>query len=141
MTVSVSNKEVMVRFLAVGIIGNIIGLAIYGIIYSIVIIEPRAAISWFLSAFVGIWKQHGLHRIFTFRDSKDTYYRSLGKGYMGYSVIIASGTLVHWFIVSYLGIFHYYSWFITKAFNLSFSFLVLRKFVFRTEEESIFDEK
>ncbi len=141
MTVIITNKELVARFVVVGVIGNLIGLAIYALIYSTVQLEPRAAISWFLSALVGIWKQHGLHRMFTFTDSRDSYSRSLGKGYLGYSVIITSGTLVHWFIVSILGVYHYYSWFITKAFNLSFSFLVLRKFVFKPIIEGDFSEE
>jgi len=141
MTGLISNKERGVRFVAVGLTGNLIGLAIYALIYSYVQLEPRAAISWLLSAFIGIWKQHGLHRMFTFTDSGDSYFRSLGKAYLGYSVIITSGTLFHWFIVSHLGIYHYYSWFITKAFNLSFSFTVLRKFVFRPEIQEGFSEE
>ena len=141
MTGFFSNKEQVTRFVVVGVIGRLIGLAIYALIYSIVQIEPRAAISWFLSALVGIWKQHGLHRMFTFTESREPYLRSLGKGYLGYSVIIASGTLVHWFIVSTLGVYHYYSWFITQAFNLSFSFLVLRNFVFKQTIEEGFSEE
>jgi putative flippase GtrA len=132
-TYLLSSKKQVTRFITIGVVGNLIGLAIYAGVYSFVQIKPRAAISWFLSALIGIWKQHGLHRIFTFTDSRGPYFRSLARGYIGYSIIIISGTSFHWFIVSFIGIYHYYSWLMTKGVMLSFSFFVLRRFVFKPE--------
>ena len=130
------NKLLFSRFFVVGVIGNLIGLAIYAAIFSIVQYEPRAAISWFLSSIVGIWKQHGLHRIFTFTDSREDYLRSLIKAYLSYSFIIASGTICHWSLVSILGVYHYYSWLITQVIHVAISFLILRRFVFKPNSDN-----
>ncbi len=140
MSLNYYNKLLFSRFFVVGVIGNLIGLAIYAVIFSIVQYEPRAAISWFFSSIVGIWKQHGLHRIFTFTDSREDYFISLLKGYLSYSFMIVSGTSCHWFLVSILGVYHYYSWLITQVIHVAISFLILRRFVFRPNSDSDSEE-
>ena len=133
MSIIATNKSQVTRFVTVGLFGTLIGLAIYAVVYSLVQVEPRAAIAWLLSSIVGIWKQHGLHRLFTFTDSKEPYLQSLLKGYAGYSAIIISGTSLQWYFVSILGFQHYYSWIMIKIMMTGFSLFILRRFVFKPE--------
>jgi len=120
-----------VRMLVTAVIGAVIGLITYEIIYALNPIQPRATTSWALAFCIGIARQHALHRWLTFTH-ESPYWPSLGRAYVMYSGSAAAGTLLNWGLTAGLGINHRIAWVICLFTTAAISLIFLKRYVFRT---------
>jgi putative flippase GtrA len=120
------------RMLVTAIIGAIIGLITYEIIYALNPLQPRATTSWALSFGIGIARQHALHRYLTFTHHSP-YWPSLGRAYLMYSGSATVGTLLNWGLTVGLGVNHRIAWIICLFTTAGISLIFLKRYVFRTK--------
>ncbi len=113
------------------VIGAVIGLITYEIIYALNPLHPRATMSWALAFGIGIARQHALHRWLTFTH-KTSYWPSLGRAYVMYSGSAAAGTLLNWTLTVVLRVNHRIAWVICLFATAAISLIFLRRYVFRT---------
>lgn len=119
------------RMLVTAVIGAIIGLITYEIIYALNPLQPRATTSWALAFGIGIARQHALHRWLTFTHDSP-YWPSLGRAYVMYSGSAAAGTLLNWGLTAGLGVNHHIAWVICLFTTAAISLIFLKRYVFRT---------
>jgi putative flippase GtrA len=122
-----------VRMVVTAIIGAIIGLITYEIIYALNPLQPRATTSWALAFAIGIARQHALHRWLTFHHNATPYWPSLGRAYVMYSGSAAAGTLLNWVLTVGLGINHRLAWVICLFTTAAISLIFLKRYVFRSK--------
>ena len=118
--------------LVTAIVGAIIGLITYEIIYALNPLQPRATTSWALSFSIGIARQHALHRYLTFTHHSP-YWPSLGRAYLMYSGSATVGTLLNWGLTAGLGVNHRIAWIICLFTTACISLIFLKRYVFRTK--------
>jgi putative flippase GtrA len=109
------------RMLVTAVIGAIIGLITYEIIYALNPLQPRATTSWALAFGIGIARQHALHRWLTFTHDSP------------YSGSAAAGTLPNWALTAGLGVNHRIAWVICLFTTAAISLIFLKRYVFRTK--------
>jgi putative flippase GtrA len=97
------------RLVLVALLGALIGLVTYQLIYWINPLEPRATTSWFASFLVGVPRQYSLHRRLTFA-SQVPYAPRLARAYVLYACIAAITTTLNWLLVERLHVPHHLAW-------------------------------
>jgi putative flippase GtrA len=97
------------RMVAVAILGALIGLLTYEVIYFLNPFEPRAPSSWLLSFAIAVPRQYSLHRWLTF-ESSVPYVAHLGRAYLLYSTIAILTTGLDWMLVEHFGMAHRLAW-------------------------------
>ena len=117
------------RMVLVAIVGALIGLLTYNILYLLIPLQPRATICWTLSFFIGIARQHGLHRTFTFTH-QTPYFESLLRAYVMYSGSAAIGIIVNYILTRIFFTNHIVAWLVCLVITAGISFLFLKKKVF-----------
>lgn len=120
------------RLLVTALLGAVIGLATYEIIYFLNPLQPNATISWALSVTVNIARQHALHRWLTFPNAT-RYWPSLGRAYVMYSGSAVVTILLNLGLTAGLGLNHRVVWLICTLTTAGISLIFLRRFVFRSE--------
>jgi putative flippase GtrA len=86
-----------IRMILIAVIGGIIGWITYECIYWLNPLHScRASSSWLLEFMIGTARQHAMHRWFTFRHT-GSYWGSLLKAYLYYSVTACLGTGINYF--------------------------------------------
>ena len=118
-----------VRLGATALLGALIGLLTYEIIYALNPLQPRAPTSWLLAFAVGITRQYSLHRWLTF-DHRPPYWPSLGRAYVMYSGSALVGTVLDWLLTGPLGLQHRLAWLICLFTTALISLLFLKRYVF-----------
>ena len=132
MSISQLADNQIFRFLSVGIVGNILGWAIYAIVYDFVTIDSfRPTISWLISFHFGVALQHHLHRYFTFEDVDGDYFSSLIRTYFSYIGLLFYGLIVNYSLNELLNIYHHASYFLTLVAAVPASYILLKKFAFK----------
>lgn len=117
------------RLVFVAIIGSLIGLLVYEIIYYLNPVEPRASISWLLSFAIGVPRQHALHRWLTFAD-EGPYWASLKRAYILYTSLAVLTTALNYLLVVTLNLHHRIAWLICIATVGGINLFVLKRFVY-----------
>ena len=117
------------RMISTAIIGMLIGLLSYEVVYFVNPLSPRAPTSWFIAYTVGIARQHGLHRWLTF-SSRPPYWPSLGRAYLMYAGAAATGTFINWGLTGPLGLNHRFAWLVCLFATMTISLVFLKRFVF-----------
>lgn len=116
------------------VIGAVIGLATYELIYWcigwIAGLEPRATISWALAFSIGVARQHGLHRWLTFSERDSPYWPSLRRAYAMYSGSMLFGATLDWCLTEQLGVHHRLAWLCCLISTATISLVFLGRFVF-----------
>lgn len=120
------------RMVLTAIIGALLGLITYEIIYLINPFEPKASSSWFIANIINIARQHGLHRWLTFHTYKTRYWESLMRAYIMYSGSLIVGVGVNWLLTEVMGINHRIAWVCCLIITALISFFFLKRFVFKT---------
>lgn len=118
-----------IRMVIVAIAGALIGLLTYNILYWLIPFQPRATICWSVSFFIGIARQHGLHRAFTFTHPSP-YWESLFRAYIMYSGSAVIGMIVNYILTQIWHVDHMAAWLVCLFITASISFLFLKKKVF-----------
>ena len=124
------------RMVLTAIIGAVLGLITYEVIYFINPIIPKATSSWFIAFVIGVVRQHGLHRWLTF-DEKPPYLSSLLKAYIMYSGSLIMSTSLNWFLVESIYLNHRLAWLICISMNAVVSLFFLKKFVFSSKTKNL----
>jgi putative flippase GtrA len=119
------------RFAVVGLGGIAIGFVVYNLIYWANPFEPRATISWAFASVVGVWRQHGLHRLLTFQDRRAHYATSLGLAYVAYSIGIVGSTALNWWLTQFLNFHHLLAWLLCVASAVVVNYFLLERVAFR----------
>jgi putative flippase GtrA len=117
------------RMVVTALVGALIGLVTYEIVYALNPFEPRATSSWLLAFAIGVSRQHSLHRWLTF-DHESPYWRSLGRAYLMYSGTAVVGTALNWLLTEEFALNHRLAWLICLVNTALISLLFLRRFVF-----------
>lgn len=97
------------RLAIVAVLGALIGLVTYEIVYFLNPFEPRAPTSWLASFAIGVPRQFSLHRWLTFRSAAP-YGPRLARAYVLYSAIALLTTALNWLLVEQLGLPHRLAW-------------------------------
>jgi putative flippase GtrA len=97
------------RLLLVALVGALIGLATYQLIYWINPFEPRAPTSWLAAFVIAVPRQYSLHRSLTFRSGVP-YAPRLARAYVLYSCIAIVTTSLNWWLVERLAVPHHLAW-------------------------------
>jgi len=97
------------RLALVALLGALIGLVIYEVVYFINPFEPRAPTSWLVAFALGVPRQFVLHRWLTF-DSDAPYGPRLARAYGLYASIALLTTGLNWLLVEHLGVPHRLAW-------------------------------
>jgi putative flippase GtrA len=120
-----------VRMVTTAVIGALLGLITYEIIYALNPFIPRAPTSWALAFAIGIARQHALHRWLTFTH-RTPYWQSLGRAYVMYSGSAVVGTLLDWMLTQWLGVNHRVAWLVCLMTTATISLVFLKRYVFGT---------
>jgi putative flippase GtrA len=97
------------RMLLVAVLGALIGLATYQVIYILNPFQPRAPSSWLLAFVIAVPRQYTLHRRFTFQ-SNVPYAPRLLRAYVLYACIATITTVLNWALVERLAVPHQVAW-------------------------------
>ena len=97
------------RLAIVAVLGALIGLVTYELIYFINPFQPRAPSSWLVSFAIGVPRQYSLHRWLTF-DSGVPFGPRLARAYVLYASIAVVTTALNWLLVEQLAVPHRLAW-------------------------------
>jgi putative flippase GtrA len=97
------------RLVLVAILGALIGLVTYEIVYFINPLQPRAPSSWLISFVIAVPRQYSLHRWLTF-NSNVPYTPHLARAYLLYIAIAVVTTSLNWVLVEQLAVAHHLAW-------------------------------
>jgi putative flippase GtrA len=126
----------IIRMLITALIGAFIGFLTYELICWLnPVTLYRATSSWMLSFLIGIARQHGLHRVFTFTH-KSPYWRSLGRAYLFYSASAIIGSALNLYLTKILSIHYRLAWLSCLVITALISVLFLEKLVFISQPEA-----
>ena len=132
---STSKKEIYSFFL-VGLSGNFLSWIVYSLIYALLSIENfRPTLSWLCSFHFGVILQHDLHRRFTFQSLMDDYFISLRKTYFSYIGVFIFGLFMNYYFNEMLGLYHHISWLMTLIATVPASFLLLKFYAFKKNND------
>lgn len=124
-----------VRLVCTAILGAGIGWITYEIIYWFNPLDSsRATTSWVLAFLIGVTRQHALHRTLTFTHHS-SYWRSLGRAYVFYSVSTLLGAGLNYTLTNRLGLHHRLAWLACLMLTACISLLFLKRLVFRNRQE------
>jgi putative flippase GtrA len=97
------------RLAIVAVLGALIGLITYELIYWINPFQPRASVSWLTSFAIGVPRQYSLHRWLTF-GADLPYGPRLARAYVLYAAIAVVTTGLNWLLVEQLNVAHRLAW-------------------------------
>jgi putative flippase GtrA len=119
-----------VRLAAVALLGALIGLVTYQVIYWLNPLEPRAPTSWLAAFVIGVPRQYSLHRSLTFRSAVP-YAPRLARAYLLYAGIAVVTTLLNWLLVERLSVPHHLAWLACISTTGLINLFALKPLVFR----------
>jgi putative flippase GtrA len=118
------------RLAIVAVLGALIGLVTYELIYFINPFQPRAPTSWLVSFAIGVPRQYSLHRWLTF-DSGVPFGPRLARAYVLYATIAVVTTGLNWLLVEQLAVPHRLAWLACVATTGLINAFALKRLVFR----------
>jgi putative flippase GtrA len=86
-----------------------------------------ASMCWALSFGSSVVFRHTTHRYLVFGDYVGGYWRSLGRMYAGYSIIIVLSTLFNIVITKYMNMPHVFAWILTMLWTGIVNYFILKK--------------
>ena len=119
-----------VRIAGTAVVGLVIALITYEIIFVLNPFEPRASISWLVAFLIGVARQHALHRWLSFTHHV-SYWASLVRAYVMDSGAVIIGTGLNWMLTEPWGVNHRLAWLACMATVAAFNFVLLKRYVFR----------
>lgn len=117
------------RLAIVALLGALIGLVTYQLIYWVNPFEPRASTSWLASFAIGVPRQYSLHRTLTFRSSLP-YAPRLARAYGLYACIAVVTTSLNWILVERLAVPHHLAWLACISTTGLINYFALKPLVF-----------
>ncbi len=93
----VHGQPQLVRVMIAAAVGTVLAWLAYEVIYFLNPLEPRATLIWVFAFFLGIFRQHLLHRTLSFPETHTTYETSLRReALVSTCIIVASAGLNLW---------------------------------------------
>ncbi|MFW6254904.1 MAG: hypothetical protein ACOC41_08250 [Chitinivibrionales bacterium] len=118
------------RIILIAMLGTAIGWITYEVVYFFIPVdEHKATISWAVSFVIDIFRQHGLHSIFTFNHSF-SYWNSLGRAYVYYPLTAIVGMTANFFLTEHFAINHRIAWLLCLIIIALINLFLLKKVVF-----------
>ncbi len=117
------------RLGVVALVGALIGLATYQLIYWINPVQPRAPTSWLAAFIIGVPRQYSLHRSLTFR-SDAPYAPHLARAYVLYACVAIVTTSLNWLLVERLAVPHHLAWLACISTTGAINLFALKPLVF-----------
>jgi len=112
-------------FMVSGIVCDVVQFILYILLYYCLFKD--ASLCWMLSFFASVLFRHTSHRYLVFGDYVGGYYSSLGKMYIGYSIIIVLSTIFNLVMTKYVKVQHMIAWFITLLWTGIVNYFILKK--------------
>ncbi len=114
-------------------VGTVLAWLTYEVIYFLNPLEPRATLSWVFAFFLGIFRQHHLHRTLSFPETHTTYETSLRReALVSTCIIVTSAGLNLW--LSKVAMIHHR---LASGFCLisvaALEFVLMKLYVFRSQ--------
>lgn len=119
------------RLVLVALLGALIGLATYEVIYLLNPLEPRASTSWLLAFLVGVPRQYTLHRRLTFAATVP-YAPRLLRAYVLYACVATLTTTESWLLVERWAVPHHLAWLACISTTGLINLYALKPLVFAT---------
>jgi putative flippase GtrA len=117
------------KLVIVAVLGALIGLVTYELVYLVNPFEPRAPTSWLASFAIGVPRQYSLHRWLTF-ESSVPFGPRLARAYVLYATIAALTTGENWLLVEQLGLDHRLAWLACVTTTGLINFFALKRLIF-----------
>ena len=112
-------------FMVSGCICDVAQFIIYALFYWMIINDP--SLCWMISFFGSIVFRHTSHRYLVFGDYIGSYWNSLIKMYLGYSIIIIISTVFNFIMTKYVKVPHLIAWVITLLWTGIVNYFILKK--------------
>jgi hypothetical protein len=112
-------------FMVSGCICDVVQFIIYASFYWMIINDP--SLCWMISFFGSIVFRHTSHRYLVFGNYVGSYWNSLIKMYLGYSIIIIISTIFNFIMTKYVKVPHLIAWFITLLWTGIVNYFILKK--------------
>ncbi len=109
-----------------GFICDLIQFTIDVILHKVFLFED-ASVCWALGFGISVTFRHTTHRYLVFGDYVGGYWKSLGRMYAGYSIIIVISTLFNIAMTRYLQLPHYVAWIVTLLWTGIVNYFILKK--------------
>lgn len=115
------------RYLCYMLSGFLCDIIQFGIDFALYQHLQDASLCWALSFAMSIVFRHTTHRYLVFGDYVGGYWKSLGRMYAGYSIIIVLSTLFNLVMTKYVTIPHSIAWLITLLWTGIVNYFILKK--------------
>jgi putative flippase GtrA len=115
------------RYLCYMLSGFLCDIIQFGIDFALYQQLTDASLCWALSFAISIVFRHTTHRYLVFGDYVGGYWKSLGRMYAGYSIIIVLSTLFNVVMTKYINIPHSIAWIITLLWTGIVNYFILKK--------------
>ncbi|MGK3733623.1 MAG: putative flippase GtrA [Bacillariaceae sp.] len=112
-------------FMVSGCVCDVVQFIIYATFYWLIINDP--SLCWMTSFFGSIVFRHTSHRYLVFGNYIGSYWNSLIKMYLGYSIIIIISTIFNIIMTKYVKVPHLIAWFITLLWTGVVNYFILKK--------------
>lgn len=109
-----------------GFICDLIQFTIDIILHRALLLDD-ASVCWALGFGISVAFRHTSHRYLVFGDYVGGYWKSLGRMYAGYSIIIVISTLFNIIMTRYLQLPHYVAWIVTLLWTGIVNYFILKK--------------
>lgn len=123
-------REEFVRVSFVAAIGTVLAWITYELVFWANPFEPRASSSWFVAFFIGIFRQHHLHRTISFPRTDGSYAASLRRDFVASIGIAILSTSLNYLVTEVAEMNHRAAWVLCVAFVAAFEYLLMKVFVF-----------
>ena len=123
-------RDEIVRVALAALIGTFLAWVTYELVFWVNPMEPRATTSWALAFFIGIFRQHHLHRTISFPKSAVSYGVSLRRDFAASIGVALLSTALNYLLSEVLQSHHRVAWFGCVAFVAGFEYLVMKLYVF-----------
>jgi putative flippase GtrA len=115
------------RYLCYMLSGFLCDIIQFGIDFALYQQLQDASLCWALSFAMSIVFRHTTHRYLVFGDYVGGYWKSLGRMYAGYSIIIVLSTLFNVLMTKYINVPHSIAWIITLLWTGIVNYFILKK--------------
>lgn len=129
------------RIILIAMLGTTIGWVTYELVYFLnPVTEHKATISWAVSFMIDVFRQHGLHTLFTFNHNF-SYWNSLGRAYIYYPLTALVGMSANFLLNEHFEIHHRLAWLLCLMIIAGINIFLLKRIVFvAIPEEEIVEE-
>ena len=125
----------LIRFGLAGLVGLVVGLGIYEVVYRLAsALDHRATFAWAISYFLGIAFQHYIHRSMVFTAATTSYWASLWRTYVIYGVGATLAGSLNLALIESTSWNHRIVWAATTGFVSIVNYVALKVFAYRTKK-------